>query len=50
MIVACTLASAARSCIQRCREFHGRNLLCSCSTYAHPGKVMQQRVRPNLGP
>jgi hypothetical protein len=29
MIVARTLASAARSCIQRCRQSRGRDLLCS---------------------
>jgi hypothetical protein len=31
MIVARTLASAARSCIQRCRQSRGADLRCSCN-------------------
>ena len=31
MIVARTLPSAARSCIQRCRQSRGIYFLCSCS-------------------
>ncbi len=39
MIVARTLASAARSCIQRCRQSRGRATRCSFGANASPGQV-----------
>jgi hypothetical protein len=46
MIVARTLASAARSCIQRCRQSRGGELHCSCSARAGTGEVIAGTSRP----
>jgi hypothetical protein len=46
MIVARTLASAARSCIQRCRQSRGGDLHCACNMPAGPGAVVSS---PALG-
>jgi hypothetical protein len=43
MIVARTLASAARSCIQRCRQSRGGATRCSCDSYSSPREVTQPR-------
>jgi hypothetical protein len=45
MIVARTLASAARSCIQRCRQSRGRGLVCSCTLRADSHKIIAFMTR-----
>jgi hypothetical protein len=39
MILARNLASAARSCIQRCRQSRGGDLCCSCSSRPCSGEI-----------